>query len=218
MTIDDDARFWDKSAPSYSKSAVSDEPGYQRTLDRTSSSLRPTHRVLELGCGTGSTALRLADRVHEYLATDISPQMIKIATEKLQSQVPKVSNLEFRTSTAESLAVCNDDTRGKFHIVLGFNYLHLVRDLSGTLNAVHTLLEDDGLLITKTPCVSEMNPLVKLALPVMRAVGMAPYAAVFREAELSARIAKAGFEVVETEMHSSKGNDHRPFIVARKKT
>ena len=218
MTLADDARFWDKSAPSYSKSAVSDEAGYQRTLDRTCSSLQPTHRVLELGCGTGSTALRLADRVHEYLATDIPPRMIKIATEKLQSHDPKIPSLQFRTATVESLVAENDKSDCKFHVVLGFNYPHLVRDLSGTLKGIHALLGDDGLLITKTPCVGEMNPLVKLALPVMRAVGKAPYAAVFTATDLSARIAEAGFEVIETEMHASKGNDHRPIIVARRKT
>ncbi|UNI22132.1 hypothetical protein JDV02_008051 [Purpureocillium takamizusanense] len=226
---DDDARFWDKTAPSYSKSAVSDEAGYQRTLDRTASLLRPAHRVLELGCGTGSTALRLADRVGEYLATDISPQMIRIATDKK----PLPTNLEFHTATIASLltaarpepdaATASPTTRSSFDVVLGFNYLHLVRDLPGTLKGIRALLRADdhnggGLLITKTPCVGEMNPLLRLALPVMRAVGRAPYAAVFTAVELSAQLEAAGFEVLETETHASGGrDDHRPFIVARKK-
>jgi len=62
-----------------------------------------------------------------------------------------------------------------------------------------------------------MNPLVRLALPLMRAIGMAPYAGVFRAAELSQHIGAAGFDILATENHATKGNDKRPYIVARKK-
>lgn len=219
MTIDDDTRFWDKSAESYSKSAVSDEAGYQRTLDRTLAFLKPADRVLELGCGTGSTALRLASHVQTYLATDISPAMIQIANSKLASHEPPLTGISFRTATVEALLAAQEGdktTTERFNAVLGFNCLHLVRDLPATLRGIHALLEDGGLLITKTPCVGEMNVLIRLALPVMRAVGRAPYAAAFRASELSARMREQGFEVVETEVHASKGNDNRPYIVARK--
>ncbi|RYP18416.1 hypothetical protein DL765_003928 [Monosporascus sp. GIB2] len=219
MSVDSDAHFWDKSAKSYAKSAVSDDAGYQRTLDRTRSVLKPTDRVLELGCGTGTTALRLADGVQSYLATDISSEMIKIANDKLATgDLESLGSglrprLSFRTATAEVLT--NEAER--FTAVLGFNYLHLVRDLPGTLRNVHSLLEDGGLFITKTACVGDMNVLLRLALPVMRAVGKAPYASVFRRAELGEQIRAAGFDILETEMHASKGNDNRPYIIARKK-
>jgi hypothetical protein len=49
MTVESDTRFWDKTAKSYSKSSISDQAGYQRTLDKTRSFLKPTDRVLELG-------------------------------------------------------------------------------------------------------------------------------------------------------------------------
>ncbi|RYO84421.1 hypothetical protein DL766_007903 [Monosporascus sp. MC13-8B] len=219
MSVDSDAHFWDKSAKSYAKSAVSDDAGYQRTLDRTRSVLKPTDRVLELGCGTGTTALCLADGVQSYLATDISSEMIKIAHDKLAaSHLESLGSglpprLSFRTATAELLT--NESAR--FTAVLGFNYLHLVRDLPGTLRSLQSLLEDGGFFITKTPCVGDMNVLLRLALPVMRAVGRAPYVSVFQQAELGEQIRAAGFDILETEMHASKGNDNRPYIIACKK-
>lgn len=212
MTIADDKRFWDRSAKKYSKGEVSDQAGYQRTLDRTKSFLRSDARVLELGCGTGTTALFLADNVQSYLGTDISSEMIRIATEKSISNSTNPS-CSFRVATAETLA----NEAVQFTAILGFNYLHLVRDLPGTLHSIHALLEDGGLFITKTPCVSEMNPLIRLVLlPAMRIVGLAPYAGSFRAGELSQQICAAGFDILATESHATKGDDSRPFIVARK--
>jgi ubiquinone/menaquinone biosynthesis C-methylase UbiE len=211
MTIANDARFWDRSSRKYAMGTIGDQAGYERTLQRTRSLLQPDGKVLELGCGTGTTALRLADQVQNYLATDISVGMIAIANEKhAASPVP---SLAFRTATAE---VLGPDTP-PFDAVLGFNYLHLVRDLPGTLHRIHDLLTAEGLFISKTPCVGDMNPLIRLALPVMRAVGKAPYAGMFREAELSRRIDAAGFHILATENHAAKGDDCRPFIVARKR-
>lgn len=211
MTIASDARFWDRTARKYARSAIADQAGYERSLERTRALLKPGDRVLELGCGTGTTALRLAGDVQGYLATDVSAGMIAIANEKLAAA--PLPSLTFRTATADALM----PDAVSFNAVLGFNYLHLVRDLPGTLRCIHALLAADGVFISKTPCVGEMNPLIRLALPVMRAVGLAPYAGVFRVAELSQHISAAGFDILATENHGAKGNDNRPYIVARKR-
>lgn len=210
MSTTSDARFWDRSSKSYARSRISDQAGYERTLERSSALLKPSASVLELGCGTGTTALRLAGGVESYLATDLSAGMVAIAQEKLAAN-PIVA-LIFRAATAEALA---SEAR-RFDAVLAFNYLHLVRDLTGTLRSIHALLAPGGVLISKTPCLGDMNPLIKLALPLMQMIGKAPYAGVFSAQELSDLITAAGFEVVSTERHASKGKDSRPFIVARK--
>lgn len=212
MTIASDARFWDRTARKYAMGAIADQAGYERTLDRTRALLRPADRVLELGCGTGTTALRLAGDVQDYLATDISAGMIAIANEK--HAAGPIPDLVFRTATAEALT----PDAARFGAVLGFNYLHLVRDLPGTLRRIHALLAAEGLFISKTPCVGDMNPFIRLALlPAMRAIGKAPYAGVFRATDLSQHICAAGFDILATESHAAKGNDNRPYIVARKR-
>jgi ubiquinone/menaquinone biosynthesis C-methylase UbiE len=210
MSVASDARFWDRTSRKYAKAAIADQDGYERTLGRTRALLGAGDRVLELGCGTGTTALRLAGAVQSYLATDFSAEMIAIAEAK-RAAAP-IPELAFRTATAEALAV----ESGPFNAILGFNYLHLVRDLPGTLRRIHSLLAADGLFISKTPCVGDMNPLIRLVLPAMRAIGKAPYAGVFRTPELSRAISFAGFDIVATENHATKGNDNRPYIVARK--
>ncbi len=210
MSTVSDARFWNRSSKSYARARISDQAGYERTLERTVALLKPEDRVLELGCGTGTTALRLASDVKSYLATDLSADMIAIAEEKRAAN--PIAGLAFRPATAEALA----SEAARFDAVLGFNYLHLVRDLAGTLGSIHALLVPGGLFISKTPCLGDMNPLIKLALPLMQVIGKAPYAGVFSAQALSGLIAAAGFEVVGTERHASKGKDSRPFIVARK--
>jgi SAM-dependent methyltransferase len=157
MSIASDARFWNRTSRKYAAGAIADQAGYERTLDRTRVLLGSGDKVLELGCGTGTTALRLAGAVQDYLATDISAGMIAIANEKRAAG--PIPTLAFRTATAEALT---PDTV-QFNAVLGFNYLHLVRDLPGTLRRIHVLLAAEGLFISKTPCVGDMNPLIRLA-------------------------------------------------------
>jgi ubiquinone/menaquinone biosynthesis C-methylase UbiE len=212
MSAASDARFWDRTSRKYATAAIADQAGYERTLDRTRALLGPDDRVLELGCGTGTTALRLAGHVQSYLATDISAGMIEIAKER-HAAGPTIPALTFRTATAEALM----PEAAQFDVVLGFNYLHLVRDLPGTLRRIHALLVAEGSFISKTPCLGDVNPLIRLALlPAMRAIGKAPYAGVFRATDLSQQICAAGFDIPATESHATKGNDNRPYIVARK--
>jgi hypothetical protein len=94
----------------------------------------------------------------------------------------------------------------------------LVRDLPGTLRHIHALLAAEGLFISKTPCVGEMNAFIRSALlPAMQAIGRAPYVSAFRATELSQQIGAAGFDIVAAESHSTKDKGRRPYIVARKK-
>lgn len=212
MNTANDARFWDRTSRRYAAAPVADQAGYERTLARTRDYLRPDDQVLELGCGTGSTALLLAGNVRSYVATDISPEMIAIAREK-NSAAP-IAGLTFRVAIAEELAAESLQVQA----VLGFNYLHLVRDLPGTLRHINTLLETGGLFISKTPCLGDMNPLIRLVLlPAMLAIGQAPHASAFRANELSQYLADAGFEILATESHASKGKESLPYIVARKR-
>lgn len=213
MSTANDVRFWDGISRKYAKGSIADQAGYERSLERTRALLKPDDQVLELGCGTGSTALRLAGDVRRYLATDISAGMISIAREKLSAH--PVPTLEFQIATAEASMF----EAGRYNAVLGFNYLHMVRDVPATLGRIRTLLAPDGLFISKTPCLGDMNPLLRLVLlPCMRALGKAPHVSVFNQAELSTLISSAGFDILAAENHATKGKGHRPFIVARKRS
>jgi hypothetical protein len=84
------------------------------------------------------------------------------------------------------------------------------------LESAYRQLKPGGLFISKTPCLSEMNPLIRLAVPVARLIGKAPFVSFFRASDLEAEITKAGFSIVESARHGSGAKDPRIFIVARK--
>jgi ubiquinone/menaquinone biosynthesis C-methylase UbiE len=54
------ARFWDRIARKYAADPIADMAGYEATLQRVQGLLSTEQDVLEIGCGTGTTALRLA--------------------------------------------------------------------------------------------------------------------------------------------------------------
>jgi len=217
MSSEVDATFWDRASEKYSKSPISDPAGYERTLDATTKLLGPDDAVVELGCGTGGTAIHLAPGVRSCLGTDISPKMIDIADGKKDDKSADTATplgLKFQVATAELLAA---DTE-RFNAVVAFNYLHLVRDIPGTLRSIHTVLAPGGLFISKTPCLRDMRGglLMFALLPALRAFGQAPYVGIFTVADLERQIAEAGFEITTTEFHDSGGKKSRPFIVAKK--
>jgi ubiquinone/menaquinone biosynthesis C-methylase UbiE len=206
-----DARFWDRIASKYAADPVSDMEGYERSLDRTRDHLQGDETAFEFGCGTGTTALKLAPSLRRIVATDISPEMIAIARDKAASQ--GCANAEFQVGTPD-VAPWPD---ASFDVALGFNVLHLVAARQAALRGVHRLLKPGGLFISKTPCLKEMNPAIRLAIPVMQLVGKAPFVTAFSGEELEQEIGAAGFDIVARERHATSGKDPRPFLVARKR-
>jgi ubiquinone/menaquinone biosynthesis C-methylase UbiE len=206
-----DAHFWDRIARKYANDPIKDMVGYERTLERTCQLLRRTDNVLELGCGTGSTALRLAAHVRHILATDLSDEMITIAREKASALA--CDNAEFRAATPDGLPAGD----GSYDAVLAFNLLHLVPDRASALQHIHRLLKPDALFISKTPCLAEMNPLIRLAVPLAQWIGKAPYVSFFSAVQLEHEIESAGFSIVEQARHGAQRKDARIFIAARRR-
>ena len=206
------ARFWDRIARKYAADPIADLPGYETTLRRVQGLLSPDHDVLEIGCGTGSTALRLAPHTQRLLATDVSAAMIAIARDKLAAQ--PIEQLSFAVADADEVV----SGHGTWDAVLAFNLLHLVGDLDQAIDAAVQALRPGGLFISKTACINEMNPLIpRLALPLMRALGKAPQVLCFKAPALQAAMARQGLEVLAVERHGTqKGKDIRVFTVARK--
>ena len=199
-----DAAFWDKIAPRYAKSPISNLDAYEETLERTVQHLNQNDSVLELGCGTGSTALRLADHVGTYTASDVSSGMIDIARAK-----PGAEAIDLRVAGTDRTAY----TDLKPDAVLAFNLLHLVPDFQVTLTNIHAMLPKGGLFISKTPAIGEKwfyRPMVKA----MQMIGKAPYVTFLKVADIDLTIEKTGFELVETGLYPPSTPSR--FVVARK--
>jgi ubiquinone/menaquinone biosynthesis C-methylase UbiE len=208
--VANDARFWDRIARKYAADPIADSAGYERTIERTRHYLRKNDVAFEFGCGTGTTAIRLAPSVARIAASDISGTMIAIAREKANAE--GCLNVTFEVATPDT-APWPD---GTFDAALGFNALHLIAAREAALKGIHRLLKPGGLFISKTPCLKEMNPAVRVAVPLMQMIGKAPYVAFFTAEELEREIATARFEVIERARHGTRGKDIRLFLVARR--
>lgn len=204
----DPGAFWDKRADRYAQKPVKDMGSYEKTLDRTRAHLEPGDEVLELGCGTGTTALLLAPSVKRILGTDASARMVEIAREKAAAQ--GVANVRFERATPfdELLAP------GSFDVVLAFNLLHLLGDVPGAVRRIGELLRPGGLFVSKTVCLGEQSRLWALLLSAMRLVRLAPDVRCLAIAELEGIVAGAGFEIVETGCYPASPPSR--FIVARR--
>lgn len=208
---DPSARFWDGRARKYANSKIGDNAGYENTLARARQLLSTDHEVVEIGCGTGTTALHHAPYVGHITGTDISPEMIAIANEKTAEN--RQLNAEFIVAPADDLPFAP----ASFDVAMSHNLFHLVGDLDAALAAAHRVLKKGGLFISKTPCLADMNPGMRfVVLPVMKMFYRVPHLGMFSAEQFRSSITKAGFDITDVEYHGTKGKDIRPFIIARK--
>lgn len=199
-------RFWDRIADRYARTPVPDEAAYQEKLERTRALLDPDMDVLEIGCGTGSTALAHAAGVRRILAIDVSPRMVEIARGK--AEAAGVENVEFHRAGIDDL----DIEEGAYDIVMAHSILHLLPDLAGVFAKVRQALRPGGVFVSSTTCLGDRMPFFKVLGPIGRWLGLLPYINVFKTADLRVALVGAGFEV-EQQWRPAKGQ--AVFIVAR---
>ncbi|WP_170762109.1 class I SAM-dependent methyltransferase [Ruegeria lacuscaerulensis] len=205
------AKFWDGVAEKYARSPIKDMASYEHTLERTASYLKTSDDVLELGCGTGMTALWLSGYADTITASDVSPGMLAVGRKLALEQ--KIENVAFVEADA------SQPPNWSYDVALAFNLLHLVEDLEETLAQVHSVLKPGGFFISKTFCPPSRGATlrfraIRLALPIMQLFGKAPFVRFMSEDELDAAVERAGFEIVERDSFPTR--NARRFLVARK--
>lgn len=201
--------FWDRIAPKYAQKPISDLPAYEEKLAVVRGLLHPEDRILEIGCGTGSTALRLAQTVSHVTASDISSRMIEIAQSKIGET--RLSNVSFQQADA-----ARRFGTGPFDAVCAFSLLHLVDDLQQVLGSVYQQLKPGGLFLSKTVCLKDGPYPIRLFVRVLTAMGVAPRVTALSRTELIRQLKCAGFEI-ESASHFGKQHTN-PFIVGRRPT
>lgn len=206
-TLRNSSRFWDWIAPRYARSPIVDQVSYERKLEVTQGYLRPEMKLLEFGCGTGSTALIHAPRVNHILATDLSAKMLEIAQAK--ADAANVSNVTFEQTSIEDLAAPEES----FDAVLGMSILHLLESKESAIAKVYRLLKPGGLFISSTVCLAETMKFFKFIGPIGHFLGLLPLVRVLSVAELTTSLTDAGFEI-DHQWQPGKGKS--VFIVAKK--
>jgi len=202
----DSKQFWDKSAEKYVKSPIKDEATYHKKLAITQEYLNSHSQVLEFGCGSRGTAILHAPHVQHIVATDISDKMVEIAQQKAIKA--GVENICFQQGTLDNLNVQDES----FDAVLGLNVLHLLEDVDGSINKAHQLLKNDGVFVSSTSLIGEVNIVFRWLISAMQFLGLAPYVSRFTRNQLIAKLVEAGFSI-EREWQTSHES---VFIVAKR--
>jgi len=202
----DSEQFWNDSAEKYVKSPIKDEATYQKKLEITQEYLNSNSQVLEFGCGSGGTAIIHAPHVQQIVATDISEKMIEIAQNRASES--GVGNIRFQHGTLGNLELKDES----FDAVLGLNVLHLMEDVEGVIKKIHQLLKNDGVFISSTSLIGEVNIVFRWLISAMQILKLAPYVSRFTKKQLIAKLLDAGF-IIERDWQTSHES---VFIVAKK--
>ena len=201
------AKFWNRMADRYARQPVADEAAYQEKLRITREYLTPETDLLEVGCGTGSTAVVHAPLVRRVRAADFSSSMIAIARDK--ARAAGVSNIDFEVASLDDLAAAD----AVADVVLALSVIHLLDDRDAGLRKLYSLLKPGGYLISSTVCVADVMKPLKYVAPLGQAVGLLPLLRVFSADELVRSVSGAGFEIVRD---WRPGRKKAVFIVARR--
>lgn len=207
MIVVKPAKFWDRIAERYSNSPVSDEAAYQKKLKVTREYLQPHMELLEIGCGTGSTAIAHAPYVKRIRATDISSKMIEIARAEAKGQ--GVENVTFEQSAIDELSAPDRS----FDAVLALSILHLLENKEEAIAKVYRMLKPGGVFITSTACLGDTMKFFKVIAPIGRFLGLIPLVRVFTSQELVSSLTNAEFEI---DYQWRPGKGIAVFMVAKK--
>ncbi len=185
-----DADFWNAQAAKYFRTPITNAAAYQEKLAIARRHLTADDRLLEVGCGTGGTAVTLAPCVRQVIATDYSERMIEFAWSRVDAT--RIQNVSFEVVALEDIRATHP-----FDAVMAMSLLHLVRDRSAALARLRDIVKPGGYFISSTACIADRMAFMRPILPVMRLWGAAPWAAVFKEDQLRTEIEAAGFEIVQ---------------------
>jgi ubiquinone/menaquinone biosynthesis C-methylase UbiE len=205
-----DLEFWNGIAERYARKPVTNPQAFDRKIEVTASLIGKHSAVLDIGCGTGSLALRLAPHAAVVHGLDASSRMIDIARQKAAAQ--QVRNVEFHVGAFD--AGLRHFADASLDLVCAYSLLHLMADRPAALRQMHRLLRPGGFFVSSTPCLGWTWPLLKPVLRTMRWLGKAPYVEGFNKTRLADEIRNAGF--VDLRQPDVGAKRSIAFIVARR--
>ncbi len=138
------ARYWDSQASEFDDGpdhGLRDPSVRSAWTSLLGDALPPAPaQVADLGCGTGSLSVLLAERGHQVRGLDLSPKMIQLAKEKARAAGVRI---EFETGDAADPPW----TSGSVDVVLARHVLWALPNPDQALDRWTDLLHSDGRLV-----------------------------------------------------------------------
>jgi len=190
--IEKERGFWSGFAGKYDRFMKRLGGAYSEMYSILLKEMKPGFNVCEIACGTGLVSMEIAPLVKKLSASDISPEMIKIAGEK--ARAAGITNADFRVMDAYGL----DYPDGSFDAAVACNVLHLLFEPKQVLSELGRVLKKGGMLIAPTFCHGEG---IRSRL-VSRIMGLAGFEARTRWSleGLEKFIGDSGFEIRENKV------------------
>jgi arsenite methyltransferase len=187
-----EAAFWNDLAERYARQPLANPGAFERKIAINRSLMKPTDVVLDVGCGTGSLALRLASGAATIHGLDISSEMIRIAKGKAQAE--GAANVSFHVGPLDSSELFES---ASLDGICAYSLLHLVEDLPATLGRIYRLLRPGGFFVSSTVCLGESWVPYRPILQAMRWLGKAPRVHTLRKRVLEDELRRVGFDGLE---------------------
>jgi 2-polyprenyl-3-methyl-5-hydroxy-6-metoxy-1,4-benzoquinol methylase len=201
------AAIWNRFAKGYAKRPVGDPESYTRKLEQTARRLTPESRLLEVACGTGTTALWHAPNVAHVRASDFSDEMIGIARQ--QASEAGVTNVEFVVEAIDDLPRPVEP----YDVALAMSVLHLLPDPARTLRRLSDCLHPGGYVFTSTACIRDMGGIVPKLIPHLAWTRLLPRVNPMTAEDVIAAHEAAGLRIID---HWRPGPGSALFVEAQK--
>jgi ubiquinone/menaquinone biosynthesis C-methylase UbiE len=203
--IEKEKKFWDKLSPEYDQFIEKKWRIYQSSLlDKISNDIDTGDTVLEVACGTGLVALKVAERASKVSGIDISAPMIDEAEKKMREKI--IDNVEFFVEDAYSLHFENDI----FDTVICNNALHNMKYPQKALSEIKRVLKPGGRFIGVIVGFGEA-PIFKMLYTVFKPFIKLPVFHKLNLDETVNMIRDSGFSIVNKEILKDP-QDKMPLI------
>jgi len=137
----------------------------RRVIDRVSTQkyfievvrawIKPTDKVLDLGCGPGSFLAAIAPLCGEIVGADISQQFVNSSRELIEGlEIPNARTLHIRAN--EALPFREES----FDVLIMVDVIHHLEDIPRTLSEAMRVLKKNGRVLIFEP--NKLNPLIWL--------------------------------------------------------
>jgi ubiquinone/menaquinone biosynthesis C-methylase UbiE len=192
--IEKEKKYWDKLSPRYDQFMEKYWRIYRSLLlDKISNDVDEGDIVLEVACGTGLVALKLAERVSKVSGIDISAPMIDEAKKKLMEKGS--DNVEFFVEDAYSLHFEND----LFDTVICNNAMQNMKYPQRALAEIRRVLKPGGRFISATIGFGE-TPKYKILFTIFKPFIQIPVFHKLDLEEIADMIRDSGFSIVNKEI------------------